>query len=174
MDQLPYGVDQTCDENGLVAYEVNKYANIAVPFNRVLSRGLQDSKLVEREWPGDFSVSMRLRMWEKGADIINILDAYGGHRFGISAGTEGVFLKFNGMVPAVRISSVNVADGKFHRILLSFRGNFVVSRVSGRDISTCGDENTRVLRIGAGDRRIPVNRGFVVLGREGYTGIEVQ
>lgn len=168
---------ESCDENDIIAYEVEKSASIAVGFRRVLDKGhvkrQPTDQYVLREWPGDFSVSMRVRLWEDSADIISIHDWYGGQRFAISVGENGVFLKLNGMTPAVQISYRKMSDWKFHRILLSFRGYRVLARVTGQHYEDCGIETTTELSFGTGDRTIPIDRSIVLLGREGNSAIEV-
>ena len=174
---LPPGVTESCDENDVIAYEVDKSAVVVVNFHNVIDKGhwkqLNLSYNATGVWPGNFSVGMRLRLWEDHADILNIYDSEIGHRFGISIGEEGVFLKFNGVTPAVQISSTNMVDWRFHRILLHFQGNRLLSRVSGPDVEDCGREVISELEFEERDREIPIHRSLVVLGREGDSAIEV-
>ena len=175
LKDLPAGVTESCDANDIIAYEVDKSASISGTFKRVLDKGYHkarpDDELLITEWPGDFSVSMRVRMWEAG-DVVNIFDSDGRQRFGISINTDGVFIKINGMDP-IQISTVNVVDGQFHRIILSLRGTTARIRVSSSDYADCGTEEVTELKFGTSERQIPISRSIVVLGREGDSAIEV-
>lgn len=174
---FPPGVTESCDENDLIAYDLDKSALIVMNFHNVIDKGhwkyLSLSYNATGVWPGNFSVSMRLRLWEDHADILNIYDSEIGERFGVSVGKEGVFLKLNGVKPAVQISSRNMVDLRFHRILLHFLGNRLLSRVSGPDAEDCGKELMTELEFGEKDREIPIHNSLVVLGREGDSTIEV-
>ena len=177
MRDLPAGVTESCDSNDAIAYEVDKSASIYAHFKRVIDKGYHkqqpDDEIIVHEWPGDFSVNMRVRMWE-AADIMNIYDSHGGHRFGISIGnSDGIRIKINGMVP-VQISTVDAVDGQFHRITMSLLGSTARVNVSGSDVADCGTQEVTELRLGTSERAIPVSRGLVVLGREGDSAIEVR
>ena len=176
LNQLPPGVTESCDENDVVAYEVSKSTSVSETFRRVLDKGYVPRNALDDfnigSWPGDYSIALRVRMWENG-DIINIYDGQGGQRFGISAGGEGVFIRLNGMTP-VQVSSSNVSTGGFQRIHLSFSGNSVRVKVGGRSTDDCGTTTTTTLGMGTADRVIPIDKSIVVLGREGDSAIEVK
>jgi hypothetical protein len=172
---LPPGVTESCDVNDVIAYEVDESSSIAAHFRRVIDKGYYkkqlDDQIYGNEWPGDFSVSMRVRIWE-AADIVNIYASNGGHKFGIGiGGSDGINIKINGLGP-VQISTINVVDGQFHRIILSLLGTKARVKVSGPDAADCGAEEVTELRFGTSDRKIPVARSIVVLGREGDSAIE--
>ena len=170
------GVTESHDDIGVIAYEVTKSAGIMKNFRDVLDGGYvkrnQHDEFAIDTWPGDFSVALRVRMWEN-ADILNIYDWTIGHRFGIRAGGDGVFLKINGITSEVQVSNVNVSDGLFHRIHLSISGNNVLAKVSGFEALGCGDVKTTRLTTGTRDRTILISRSIVVLGGEGMSLIEV-
>lgn len=167
LDDRPFGVTQYVDVRGMIAYEIDgKRARVARPFRSVLTQGYNPTAGYQSNsyWPGNFSIGMRFRLWEKRADILNIYNSSLHHLLGIIASSRRVILRLNGG-KAVKIANWNMSDFQFHRIFLSFRGSQVTARASGPDFHDCGLPVTTELKYGEEDREIPLDYSLVVLGR---------
>lgn len=166
LTDLPVGVKQSADDRGVIAYEIGGKAIVVRPLSLVLEQGYSPvvGYQTNTSWPGNYSISMRFRLWGERADILNIYRSPKEHLIGIMAASRHVSLRLNGG-PAVEIAKWNMTDRKFHRLTLSFQGNTVTTRASGPACDDCGVPFTTELNYDEQAREIALDLSMVVLGR---------
>ena len=177
---LPSGVTESCDENGVVAWEVSKNARILASLADVLRRGYVRNGgpdfVPPTTFGGDYSFEVRMRLWEEAATFLIILDGYGSERLRFGAGQDGVFVRFQNnarLAPDidVRVSSVNVTAPGFTRLSFNFVGGQLQLKVNC-SLPAVVFPLFPAIDTAAG-RAFPVRGSLVGLGRAGVTGFVV-